>query len=132
MRAVLADSGPLYASIDPHDAHHQRAQSDLRRLSRDRRLALVAYPTLLESHSLILHRLGRDTASGWLDEVLRSGPPIEPSAEDYLEAVMKLSLLPDQSITLFDATLAAQASRLKIEVWTYDHHFDIMRAKVWR
>jgi hypothetical protein len=45
---------------------------------------------------------------------------------------MKLSLLPDQSITLFDATLAALASRLKIEVWTYDHHFDIMRAKVWR
>jgi len=45
---------------------------------------------------------------------------------------MMLSSLPDQSITLFDATLAALASRLKMEVWTYDHHFDAMRVKVWR
>lgn len=45
---------------------------------------------------------------------------------------MTLSALPDQAITLFDATLAVLASRLKLEVWTYDHHFDVMRAKVWR
>ena len=45
---------------------------------------------------------------------------------------MRLSALADQPITLFDATLAALASRMKVEIWTYDHHFDLMRAKVWR
>jgi predicted nucleic acid-binding protein len=40
--------------------------------------------------------------------------------------------LSDQNLTLVDATLAALASRLKIEVWTYDHHFDLMRVPVWR
>jgi hypothetical protein len=24
------------------------------------------------------------------------------------------------------------AARLEVAVWTYDHHFDVMRATVWR
>ena len=39
---------------------------------------------------------------------------------------------PDQRITLIDATLAALPSRLGLEVWTYDHHFDLMRVPAWR
>ncbi len=35
-------------------------------------------------------------------------------------------------ITLVDATVAALALRLGLEVWTYDHHFDVMRVPVWR
>jgi hypothetical protein len=38
----------------------------------------------------------------------------------------------DQPITLFDAAVATLAARLQIEVWTYDHHFDVMNASVWR
>jgi predicted nucleic acid-binding protein len=132
MRAVLADTGPLYASIDSDDSHHERARSELRRLAQERRGVMVAYPTALESHRLVLQRLGRKSASSWLDEVLKTGALVNPSEQDYLEAVMTLSALPDQAITLFDATLAVLASRLKLEVWTYDHHFDVMRANVWR
>jgi predicted nucleic acid-binding protein len=40
--------------------------------------------------------------------------------------------LPDQSITLVDATLAALATRMGLDVWTYDHHFDVMRVGIWR
>jgi predicted nucleic acid-binding protein len=132
MRAVLADTGPLYASIDPDDSHHERARREIKRLAQERRGVMVAYPTVLESHRLVLQRLGRKSASSWLDEVLKTGALANPSEQDYLEGVMMLSSLPDQSITLFDATLAALASRLKMEVWTYDHHFDAMRVKVWR
>lgn len=131
-RAVLADSGPLYAAVDPNDAHHRRAQRELKRPSRERRYVIVAYPILLEAHALILRRVGPKAASAWLDEILKSGAPASPSAEDYLDGVMTLSVLPDQSITLFDATLAAMGARLGMEVWTYDHHFDVMRCKIWR
>ena len=130
--AVLADTGPLYAAADSDDAHHNRAQRELRRLAREGRDVLVAYPTLLEAHALVLRRLGRRAAATWLDEVLKSSALIAPVVDDYLEGVMKLNLLSDQSITLFDATLSAVGERLHVEIWTYDHHFDLMRAKVWR
>jgi predicted nucleic acid-binding protein len=43
-----------------------------------------------------------------------------------------LCAFPTKSITLFDATLAIVASRLRLPVWTYDHHFDVMGTSVWR
>jgi predicted nucleic acid-binding protein len=131
-RAVLADSGPLYAAVDPNDAHHRRAQKELKRLTRESRCVIVAYPILLEAHSLVLRRLGPKAAFAWLDEILKSGAPASPSVEDYLDGVMTLSALPDQTITLFDATLAAMGARLRMEIWTYDHHFNVMRSEVWR
>jgi len=132
IRAVLADTGPLYAAIDRDDADHRRARSELVRLAREKRNVIVPCPALLEAHRLVMRRLGNQVASSWLDEVLRTGSLVNPSLEDYLEGVRRLSVLPDQTITLFDATLAALAGRLKMQVWTYDHHFDVMRADVWR
>ncbi len=131
-RTVLADTGPLYAAIDPDDAHHARAQRELKRLAHDEREVIVAYPTLLEAYTLVLYRLGIQSASAWLNDILNGAALINPTTEDYHEAVTKLLALPDQAITLFDATAAVLASRLGMEVWTYDHHFDVMRAAVWR
>ncbi len=131
-RAVLADTGPLYAAVDPDDAQHQRAHQELKRLARDKREVVIAYPTLLEAYTLVLYRLGRQAASTWLNEILGGAALINPTPPDYHEAATKLRALPDQPITLFDATLAVLAARLDIELWTYDHHFDVMRAAVWR
>ena len=36
MRAVLADAGPLYAAADTDDAHHRRAQRELKLLAHQR------------------------------------------------------------------------------------------------
>jgi len=55
--AVLADTGPLYALIDPDDQFHERAQQDSLRLERERLSVMVAYPTLLETYNLIPRRL---------------------------------------------------------------------------
>jgi predicted nucleic acid-binding protein len=131
-RTVLADTGPLYAAVDPDDAHHVRAHRELKRLAHDECEVIVAYPALLEAYALVLYRLGMQAASAWLSEILKGAALVNPTPEDYREAVMKLLALPDQPITLFDATAAVLASRLGIEVWTYDQHFDVMRAAVWR
>jgi len=68
----------------------------------------------------------------WLDDVRSGVSLVNPTPEDYQEAMQKLLAFPDQPITLFDATLAVLCGRLGAEVWTYDHHFDLMRAAVWR
>jgi len=129
--AVLVDTGPLYASVDPDDAHHKRAQQQLHQLSREKREIVVVYPILFEAHTLILFRLGKATASSWLDE-MAGATLINPSPEDYRQAMGKSQTLTDQPITLFDAITAVIATRLGMQVWTYDHHFDLMRVAVWR
>ena len=130
-RAVLADVGPLYAAADGSDAHHQQARQQLQELARDRREVVVPYPTLLEAYSLVLFRMGTNAAFKWLT-FMADASLVNPTPEDYREAVTRVRALPDQRITLFDALTAVMATRLKLEVWTYDHHFDLMRVAVWR
>jgi predicted nucleic acid-binding protein len=131
IRGVLADTGPLYAANDEGDAHHPLALRQLKELARDRREVLVAYPILLEAYSLLLYKLGRHAASNWLAEV-SDASFLNPAPEDYARGLIMVQALPDQSITLVDATLAALATRMGLDVWTYDHHFDVMRVGIWR
>ena len=130
-RAVLADTGPLYAAADPDDAYHRRSQQELRRLAREKREVVVAYCTLLEAYTLVLHRLGKTAALSWLNE-MENAALINPTNEDYRLAAARIRRLGDQSVSLFDATVASLATRLRLDVWTYDHHFDVMRIPVWR
>ena len=67
-----------------------------------------------------------------MDSSLAGTALINPDSEDYGRAVITLRNFPDQTITLVDATVATLALRLGLEVWTYDHHFDVMRVPVWR
>jgi predicted nucleic acid-binding protein len=131
MRAVLADTGPLYAAVDPHDAHHKKALRELSRLSHEKHEVIVAYPVLLEAYTMVLYRLGKSVASTWLDELSETAM-INPTPEDYRDAFARVRALGDQDITLVDATVGALATRLRLEVWTYDHHFDVMKVAVWR
>jgi predicted nucleic acid-binding protein len=129
--AVLADAGPLYAAVDEGDERHLDARQELQRLGRERRNVVIAYPILLEAYSLVLQRLGVLAAHKWIS-LLAGNSLINPDSEDYRRAVVTVRSFPDQRISLVDATLAALAVRHGVEVWTYDHHFDVMRIPVWR
>ena len=131
MQAVLADTGPLYAAVDPRDGFHQQAVVEMRKLARERRRVVVAYPILLEAHAMVRRRLGRSAARDWLADMADTAL-INPTPEDYRQAIARIGAVDDQPITLFDATVAVLARRLRLEVWTYDHHFDVMRVGVWR
>lgn len=129
--AVLVDTGPLYAATDPSDIHHRRALSELQKLARSGRDIFVSSPILLEAYSLIRRRFESNIAAGWLTEI-GEAKLINPTPEDYRQAMAKVQAYADQPITLCDATLAVLALRMGLQVWTYDHHFDVMRIPVWR
>jgi predicted nucleic acid-binding protein len=131
MHAVLADTGPLYAIVDPRDELHDQAVEEMRKLARAKSRVVVAYPTLLEAYTMVRRRLGGRAASDWLGD-MADATLINPTPDDYRHAMLKIGELADQPITLFDATVAVLATRLRLEVWTYDHHFDLMRVGVWR
>lgn len=132
IQTVLADTGPLYAAVDPDDQYHHRAQEQMTNLADAGISVVILYPILSEAYSLILYRLGFPSASAWLDDVRAGSAWLNPSPQDYRDATVLVCRYPDQTITLFDATLATVASRLSLPVWTYDHHFDTMRVPVWR
>ena len=132
MRIVLADAGPLYALVDPDDQHHGRARKELERLARERLNPAASWSTLTETYTLILYRLGARRAQLWLEEAFEGLDLLNPTREHYLQAAARLRRYPDQGISLFDGVLAVLSEQLRIPVWTFDHHFDVMRAPVWR
>ncbi len=81
---------------------------------------------------MVLYRLGQRSASNWLNDILAGAALVNPTPDDYHEAVHKIQAFADQQITLFDGIIAILAARLGVQVWTYDHHFDVMRVEVWR
>jgi len=131
-RTALADTGPLYAAVDPDDQYHNRAQMELRRLQGDGWGVAITYPTLLEAYTLVMQRLGIAVAHQWLDEVADAAALILPTADDYASAIRRIPAFPDQRLTLTDLVLATMSLRLGAPVWTYDHHFDLLQAAVWR
>ncbi len=132
MRTVIADTGPLYAAIDPDDQYHQQAQADLNQLQQENLGVIVTYPTLLEAYTLVLYRLGNETARVFLQQIFAGVELINPTVDDYLAATELVENFPDQRITLFDGLTAIISNRLSLPVWSYDYHFDVMLVSVWR
>ena len=132
MRIALADTGPLYALVDPDDRHHKRSQTELERLGAGGWAVALAAPILMESYSLVLHRLGLSVAHRWLREIELGTGRIQPLGVDVEAACERVRSYPDQDITLFDAVLGEVAERLAVPVWTFDYHFDVMQVEVWR
>jgi uncharacterized protein len=132
LRGVVTDTGPLYAAYDPSDRYHRQATGEVQRLGNENLIAIVPYPVFLETHSLILKRLGIQIGLRFIQEISSGAELIHPTSADYELAVQILQRLPDQAITLFDATSAALSQRLNLSVWTYDFHFDVMGVDVWR
>jgi uncharacterized protein len=129
---VLADTGPLYALVDPDDGFHDRARSEANRIAEQGGTVVVSFPILLECHSLVLKRLGNRIARKWLAELIAGAGLMNPHRDDYLVAGQRLRSFADQPITLCDAVVAVLADQLHLSVWTFDHHFDVMATAVWR
>jgi predicted nucleic acid-binding protein len=132
MKSVLADTGPIYALVDPDDQYHDRAQRELADMAAQGYVLQVALPTLLEAYTLILRNLGIGSAQQWWREMTEGSALVNPTRDDYFESAQRAGRYTDQVITLFDAVVALLAEKLGVSVWTYDFHFDVMGVDVWR
>jgi predicted nucleic acid-binding protein len=129
---VLADTGPLYAARDPDDEQHIRSQSQLGQLAFQNLKVVVPYPTLLESYTLVMRKLGTHSSQEFLKEIVHGSIFENPTPADYRKASSRILRYRDQYVTLVDAVIAEMSVRLEAPVWTFDHHFDVMRVAVWR
>jgi predicted nucleic acid-binding protein len=132
MRALLTDTGPLFALVDIDDEHHQRAQRELKHIDRKGYDFVVAFPIFTEAYKLILRSIGINVAHRWLAETEGNAVLYNPEPGDYQNASQRVRRYADQALTLEDALLAVLSERLKLPVWTFDHHLEVLRAEVWR
>ena len=132
MKKVIADTGPLYATLDSDDQYHEQAQAEYAQLEAEQIVVIIPIPVYLETYSLLLYRLGNAQAITFARECLEANCLINPAPEDYQTAVRQASQFSDQKITLADATTAVLAKAMNLPVWTYDFHFDVMHVPVWR
>lgn len=131
-RYLLADTGPLYALAVPRDGLHTRAQEELSRLQAQGLDLLICQPILLETHKLLMRQAGSYFANRYLDTLVESTHVINPQSNQYKAARVLAARYPDQSLTLYDALLAVLSKTLDTPIWTFDKHFDILMANVWR
>ena len=132
MKAILADTTPLYGAIDTSDQFHARAQAEIQRIAKEKLIVVVSFPVYIETYSLLLYRLGFEQANHFSQNCLESANLLNPTEEQYLKAIKKVQQFPDQTITIVDALTAILADELNIPVCTYDYHFDVMKISVWR
>jgi predicted nucleic acid-binding protein len=130
-RVVLADVGPLYAAVDPDDQYHEQARREIALLN-DRGVAVaVAYSTFAEAYTLVLYRLGPRRAVRFGEELRAGTALLNPSPDDYGQALTRLAAHRDLPVSLFDGVAAILSERLGLELWTYDEHFHALGARVW-
>ncbi len=131
-KAVLADTGPIYALADSDDQYHARAIKELKLLLQDNYQILLLQPTIMEAYTLVMRHMGLRFAHQWLRSITQGCGLINPTPDDYTNAWKLVSRYSDQKITLFDAAIATVSARLQIPVWSFDSDFDVMGTTVWR
>src|SRR5450755_2033632 len=102
-RHVLADTGPLYALTDPSDQYYIRAHDELNRIQSSGRIVAITFPTVAETHTLVLRWLGVPYAHQWLEELRDGALLINPEPGDFTLAFAFMRVFHDQSISVVDA-----------------------------
>ena len=87
-KGVLWDSSAILALLDADDADHRRAVAVARELAAERVPGFITNYIEVETHALLLRKLGRTVALQWL---LQGGLPIlraEPGEEEAARALL--------------------------------------------
>jgi hypothetical protein len=119
---IFVDTGAFFAAVVRTDRHHLEAVSVHRR-AMELGIPLVCSKwTVVETHSLLVLRAGRDVALAWLESVPAAVLPV--ASEDEERALRILRSHRDKAFTLVDASSFALMERLGLRVFhSYDRHF---------
>ena len=123
-RALFSDTSFLYAQADEADSDHLLVASIVEKALQQRRPIVVTTFIIVETHALILRRLGRDIAANWLQKAYDSLIIIRPTEEDERRACEIIFAYSDKDFSFTDAISFAVMERLGITVTlSLDEHF---------
>lgn len=121
-RAVLWDSSAVLALLDLDDADHEAARAVATRLARERRRSFVTNYVEVETHALLLRKLGRGIAREWL--LTASLPTVRASLREEQRAREIIGAYVDKDWSLCDAISFAVIEQRRIATaFSFDRHF---------
>lgn len=127
-KAVLIDSGALYAVADSRDQNHISAKGLLVHAQQQSFPVFVTNAVVIETYRLILHKLGRSNAHKFLNSILndiQSGVvKLERMTEADEDAGQKMVFkYNDQDFTLTDSVNFCVMLRMGIyKIFGFDSH----------
>ena len=121
-RAVLWDSSAVLALLDADDADHDTAARIAREIADEARPSFVTNYIEVETHALLLRKLGRSLALEWL---LRGGlPVVRVSPQEEQRAKEILERYSDKDWSLCDSiSFAVIDSRNVDAAFSFDRQF---------
>jgi len=121
-RSVLWDSGAFLALLDADDTDHPRAVEIARSLATQRRPGVITNYIEVETHALLLRKLGRTLAREWL--LRASLPVLRVLPEEEARAKEMLATYEDKDWSLCDAISFAVMERRGLRTaFSFDQHF---------
>ena len=125
---ILVDTGAFYALADHSDQYHQQALAFYTVSCQTDRLLTTDY-ILVETWTLLHHRLGRPAAMKFWDSLSRGMIPLVGVTRQDLDQARRIAhAYADQDFSLVDCTAMAVMERLHIDrVFAFDTHFEIYR-----
>ena len=124
-RRVFVDSSAYLALLDEHDAHHTDATQIITQLARAHYRPYTTNVLIIESHALLVSRLGAAIGRRFLLDIQQGGTVIvrvrAADEERAREIVFRYS---DKGFSLADAISFVVMERLQIQqAFTFDQHF---------
>lgn len=119
---VLWDSSAIVALLDAGDRRHRAAVGTAERLAAERWLGFLTNYAEAETHALLLRRVGRGAALGWL--LKPTIPVVKALPADEQRAKEILTRYRDKDFSLCDAISFAVMQRLGVRTgFSFDRHF---------
>jgi uncharacterized protein len=120
--AVLWDSSAVLALLDADDADHERAVEVATGLAARRRRSFLTNYVEVETHALLLRKLGRALAREWL--LSATLPVVRATPADEARGRALVARYADKDWSLCDAvSFAVMDARRVATAFSFDRHF---------
>lgn len=121
-RGLLWDSSAILALLNSDDGNHARAAEIVRRIAAEGRASFITNHIEVETHGLLLGRLGRIAARQWL--LARALPVVRAAPSEEQRAQEIVARYADKDWSLCDAiSFAVMEGRGLRTAFSFDHHF---------
>jgi predicted nucleic acid-binding protein len=121
-RAVLWDSRAVLALLDADDADHSQAAEIAHRLAAERRPSFITNYLEVETHALLVRKLGRSLAREWLLSGALPAVRVSPAEEDRAKDL--IARFDDKDWSLCDAMSFAVIDVRRVgAAFSFDRHF---------